>query len=226
MACNTYVNQTVCVSAEVTVRPLASSTGASQAICTRNPIIGDPPGPLQEFCTFNVCQPMCVQIPLTFDATASAEANGIVCGEASPGECNGGAQCTFSRGQFQTNVELRDELIEAAGGTIVLGQLDDEDVPIGYSFVVNTGNANLVFTNSVPGSPSPQYNQLYAQLLTAKLNLQNGATCEYAEIAISDADQLLTETPFDNEAAEEIQTRLELFNTGEAPGCPFHCGTL
>ena len=50
-------------------------------------MIGPCPGTPVEECTFTVSQSICVQIPLTFSAAATAEPTGIVCGTPDVGPC-------------------------------------------------------------------------------------------------------------------------------------------
>lgn len=101
-------------------------------------------------CQFTVSQNICVQIPLTFSATASAEEDGIICGVPDIGPCTGTGGCTLSIGAFRDN-PLTNELIEGAGGSIVLGVDDD-----GLSFTVTTANANDVLNFNTPSPPAPE----------------------------------------------------------------------
>jgi lactate permease len=62
------------------------------------------------------------------------------------------------------------------------------------------------------------------QLLAAKLNILNGATCDAATAAISDADQFLATSHAAGVAgAPALQEELALFNEGNAFDCPEHC---
>jgi hypothetical protein len=77
-----------------------------------------------------------------------------------------------------------------------------------------------------PSSPpfSQQYQVLYAQLLAAKLNVLNGATCAFAAAAIAAADTFIANSPAGGTSgAPAVQDPLELFNSGGAPDCPMHC---
>jgi hypothetical protein len=117
-------------------------------------------------------------------------------------------------------------LITGAGGSIILGSNSD-----GLSFTVTTANAMEVLSFDTPEPPAPssppfagQYQQLYAQLLGAKLNVLNGATCGYAESAITQADDFLANSPAGGTSgAPNFSSLLELYNTGNGPGCPLHC---
>lgn len=195
-----------------------------------NPLIGacnDSTPPISE-CCFTVCQKICVQIPLTFAAKAVAEPDGIECGEAGIGECNGEAEgCTFTIGYYKNHKEERDALIAAAGGSIVLGVAGQ-----GASFTVTAANAGNVLDFLTPSPPAPdsppfdqQYQVLYAQLLAARLNVQGGATCKYITDAIAAANAFLASSPsgIGKEGAPDVQKPLAMFNEGNAPGCPFHC---
>lgn len=220
--CETAVHENVCVQATVTITPEVTS-GPSTSFCLGNPIIGSCEGTLRSSCIFTVSQNICVQIPLTFSATAEAVANGIVCGETDIGECQGTGGCTHTRGYFQTHESVVTALL--AAGPIVLG-IDSN----GFSFTVTTlANAEAVFTDAVPGSPNPQYDQLYAQLLTAELNVralteQGIAICEFALDAIAAANTLLALASVQpNDVVSGIQEELATFNEGNAPGCPMHC---
>ncbi len=221
--CDTIVNETVCLQGTVTITPEIDTTGESTSFCIGNPIIGSCEGILRPNCVFTVSQLICVQIPLSFSATATAAADGIVCGEPGIGPCDEAGACVYSRGFFQTNDELVAALL--AFGPITLG-IDDE----GFSFTVTTlADAQAVFTNAVPGSPNPQYNQLYAQLLAANLNVrrlldQGFEICQFALDAIAAANNLLaSEVVQPNNVVTGIQEDLAEFNEGNAPGCPLPC---
>ena len=220
--CETTVHENVCVQATVTITPSVTS-GPSTSFCLGNPVIGSCPGTLRENCVFTVSQNLCVQIPLSFSADAAAVPNGIVCNEVGIGACQGTGGCTHTRGYFANHDTVVSALL--AEGPITLG-VD----ATGFSFTVTTlTDAELVFTNAVPGSPNPQYDQLYAQLLTADLNVraltdQGIAICQFALDAIAAANALLAmaaEQP--NSVVSGIQEDLATFNEGNAPGCPLHC---
>lgn len=85
--CESIVHETVCVQGSVTITPNVVS-GPATSFCIGNPIIGSCPGELRRNCVFTVSQKICVQIPLTFSATASAVGNGIVCGIPDIGRCD------------------------------------------------------------------------------------------------------------------------------------------
>lgn len=86
--CPALVHETVCVQAQVTINPLVT-VGTIESICVGGPVIGTCPGTpsLTNSCTFTVSQNICVQVPLTFSATATAEPTGIVCGTPAIGAC-------------------------------------------------------------------------------------------------------------------------------------------
>ncbi len=118
-----------------------------------------------------------------------------------------------------------------AGGSIILGINNN-----GLSFTVTTANANNVLTFNTPSPPAPinpplalQYQNLYAQLLAADLNVialqaQGVQICDFAIEAINDANSFLANSPTGGmTGAPIIQAQLEIFNLGEAPGCPVHC---
>lgn len=135
--CPTVVHENVCVQGTVTVTPSVVS-GDSQSICLGNPIIGSCPGELVKSCSFTVSQNICVQIPLTFSATATAVPNGLVCGTPDTSNCPNGTACTHTIGFFRNHSDVTNALITAAGGSITLG------TGAGLSFIVNTTNANDV----------------------------------------------------------------------------------
>lgn len=227
--CPTVVHENVCVQGTVTITPNLTS-GPSKSICLGNPIIGSCPGQLQRFCSFTVSQNICVQIPLTFSATASAVANGVVCGTTDTDDCPDGNACTHTLGFFRNHSDITNALIAANGGTITLGTGG------GLSFVVDTTNANTVLDLQTPTPPAPadpplhgQYENLYAQLLTAKLNVLSLTAlgvdvCAFAAAAIAAADNFLDTSPDGvKDGAPDVKDPLALFNEGKAQGCPFHC---
>lgn len=186
---------------------------------------------MQDTCTFSVSQNICVQIPLFFAATASAVEDGIVCGVPDIGACAGTEACTHSIGFFRENPEITNEIIANAGGSIVLGTNSD-----GLSFTVTTSNANDVLSFNTPSPPAQanpplrqQYQNLYAQLLAANLNVlalqaEGAEVCSFALEAIEAANNFLaTSPPGGTTGAPGFQEPLELFNSGNAQGCPVHC---
>ena len=228
--CQTIVHETVCVQGTVTITPSVVS-GESTSFCVGNPIIGSCPGELQETCSFTVSQKICVQIPLTFSANASAVEDGLVCAEPNIQECQGVAACTHTIGYFKNNPTITDALITAAGGSIILG-VDNS----GLSFTVTADNANDVLSFNTPSPPAPadpplaqQYQNLYAQLLAADLNAvaivaEGIELCAFATEAIQDANNFLATSPSGGTTGAPIlQAPLEQFNSGLAPGCPVHC---
>lgn len=69
------------------------------------------------------------------------------------------------------------------------------------------------------------------QLIAAKLNVNNGASCQVADNAIALADALignLVVPPVGKDSlapreTSDLTAKLELFNTGNLTGCPGHC---
>lgn len=228
--CQTIVHETVCVQGTVTITPSVVS-GESTSFCVGNPIIGSCPGELADNCVFSVSQNICVQIPLTFSATASAVEDGIVCGAADIGSCAGTAGCTRTIGFYRNNPEVTNAIIANAGGSIVLGINGN-----GLSFTVTATNANDVLDFDTPSPPAPsgpplaqQYKNLYAQLLAADLNVlaleaQDVEICDFALEAIAAANNFLATSPAGGTTgAPGFQEDLERFNSGNVPGCPIHC---
>nr|WP_315020014.1 hypothetical protein [uncultured Aminipila sp.] len=228
--CESIVHETVCVQGNVTITPSIVS-GPSTSFCVGNPIIGSCPGELRRNCVFTVSQNICVQIPLTFSATATAASNGIVCGIPDIGPCEEITACTHTIGFFRNNPDFTNELIINAGGSIILGVNNN-----GLSFTVTTANANAVLNFNTPSPPAParpplsqQYQNLYAQLLAANLNVlvleaEGIKVCSFAIEAINNANIFLANSPAGGTTgAPEFQAALEEFNSGEALGCPTHC---
>ena len=168
--CPAVVHETVCVEAEVKIRPCVD-VGEIQSFCKGPPEIGNCEGPIREDCTFKVRQRICVQIPLDFSAKACAEPTGIVCGVPRTGPCDEEPPvdgCTRTHGFFAQNTEVTEALINSApNGQIILGQGSQ-----GASFTVTAENFSTVFSNNIPSPPAPanppfrgQYDILYSQLL-------------------------------------------------------------
>ena len=86
--CPATVHETVCIQAEVTITPLVT-VGDISSTCVGGPTIGACPGTISptNSCTFSVSQSICVAVPLTFSADATAIPNGIVCGSPGIGNC-------------------------------------------------------------------------------------------------------------------------------------------
>lgn len=223
MSCPTTASENVCVEALVTIDPQVT-VGEIQAFCVGPAVIGGCPGESVPFCTFEVSQNICVQIPLLFDAVAVVQPMGIVCGTPATGGCS--LSCTFSFGYFRNHPDVTNSLIAAAGGSIILGIGTS-----GLSFTVTTANAGNVLALNTPSPPAPssppfanQYQVLYAQLLAADLNVINGATCNAATDAIAAANSFLATSPAGGKAgAPAVQQPLADFNTGSVFGCPGHC---
>lgn len=225
MACPTRVHETVCVGAQVTITP-SVTVDEVQSFCVGRPFVGTCPGTPARTCTFNVSQTICVEVPLTFSATATAQPTGIVCSEPGVGSCASVGQCTFTIGHYRNTLALTNALIVGAGGSIVLGSGTN-----GLSFTVTVANANDVLNFNTPSPPAPaspplaqQYQVLYAQLLGANLNVLNGASCSAATAAIAAANTFLANSPAGGMAgAPAVQEPLAEFNEGNATGCPPHC---
>jgi len=232
--CDRVVSQEVCVEASVTVVPTVRA-GTPVVNCVGTPSLlrcrerNYTPSTSGQ-CTFNVSQVLCVNIPIHFDARATAVRGAVACGlPSTEPNCPDipSTGCTLSQGQFGNNETLTTQLIDSApNNQIVLG-IDS----LGFSFTVATfADANLVFTNNVPSPPRPnpqppvpQYNNLYIQLLAANLNVLNGATCAFAEAAITAANTFLASGVINGPMASTLQEQLAQFNEGNAIGCPGHC---
>lgn len=213
--CPATVHETVCIQAEVTITPHVE-IGDVKSFCVSGPMIGKKcDGTPMRNCIIDVSQKICVQIPITFSATAEAVPKGIVCGTPEAGECTGHAGCTHTQGFFKTHPDVTDVLI---GDFIDLG----ED-SIGTSFRVTILNKNDVWDRLLP--VPPQYQTLYIQLLAAKLNVLNGATCVAANDLINAADTFLKNTtdPEGTSVPDNLIPGLTAFNEGTLDGCPMHC---
>ena len=120
--CSDFTNETVCIQAEVTITPTVT-VGEIESFCVGDPVIGScqgTPSPTGS-CTFTVSQSICVQVPLTFAAQATAVPAGISCGDPGTGPCSAEAFCTYTIGYYQNHPEYTNALITAAGGSIILG---------------------------------------------------------------------------------------------------------
>lgn len=223
--CLATVHETVCVQADITITPNVT-VGDIESYCIGVPIIGICLGMQTTECIFTVSQNICVQIPVTFSADATAAPTGIVCGTPEMGPCPTTISCTYSIGFYLNHPNITQALITAAGGSIILG-IDST----GLSFTVTTANAGNVLALNTPSPPAPssppfrgQYQNLYAQLLAANLNVLNGATCNFATATINAANTFLSNSPLGGmSGAPAIQAPLAAFNGGTAQGCPAHC---
>lgn len=227
--CETTVHEEVCVQGVVTIRPKVECV-ACKSYCIGNPMIGSCSGELKDKCRFTVSQKLCVEIPLIFSATSTAVEKGIVCTQAEIGPCQGTDACTHTIGYFRNHPNITNNLITEAGGFIILG-VDDE----GLSFTVTTSNSHDVLTFNTPTPPElvpplyQKYQNLYAQLLAAHLNIvaieaQGVEIYTFILEAINAANNFLrTSPPEGKTGADDYQEPLELFNSGNAPGCPVHC---
>lgn len=226
--CPATVHENVCIQAQVSITPIVT-VGDIESFCVGDPVIGACQGTPSSTgaCSFVVSQSICVQVPLTFSADAAATPAGISCGDPGAGVCPSVFACTYTIGYFKNHPAVTNDLITAAGGTIILG-IGTE----GASFAVTTDNADAVLSFMTPSPPAPssppfaqQYQNLYAQLLAANLNVQNGATCDYVTDAISNANAFIAASPsgIGQDGADVLQAPLALYNEGSAPGCPAHC---
>lgn len=221
--CTPIVSSQVCVEADVTITPTVTA-GTPTVNCIGNPTtatcqsMGFTPS-VDGTCSFTFAQVLCINVPITFDADVDAQRGDVACGMPFTGpncENEPSTGCTLTRGFFANHQEETLQLLALAGGSIELGN-DTQ----GFSTIVTASNIFNVLGGNV--GPSPQYRQLNAQLLTAKLNVLNGATCAFATNNIALADTFLTSTTQNNPLASQIQEMLAEFNEGNAPGCPEHC---
>lgn len=223
--CTPIVSSQVCVEADVTITPTVTS-GTPIVNCVGTPTtatcrsLGFTPS-VDGTCSFTFAQVLCVNVPITFDADVDADKGDVACGLAFTGpDCENAPStgCTLTRGFFAAPQHQEEtlQLLALAGGSITLG-----NDSLGFSTIVTEDNIFDVLEGNV--GPSPQYRQLNAQLLTAKLNVLNGATCAFATNNIALADTFLTSPVLNDALASQIQQLLAQFNEGNAPGCPDHC---
>lgn len=85
--CPATVHEEVCVQAQVTITPVVTP-GDVKTFCIGSPRIGVCRGILRRNCVFYVSQGICVEVPLSFSATAESVPKGIVCGIPQTGECS------------------------------------------------------------------------------------------------------------------------------------------
>ena len=88
-ACVQAVHEDICVNATVTVTP-SVTVGTVRSTCVGGPSFTPCGGTLSadRTCSFNVSQTICVTVPLTFDASATAVVSGTVCGTPGTGPCS------------------------------------------------------------------------------------------------------------------------------------------
>lgn len=214
------VNETVSVRADVTITPDAA-IGEIQSFCAAVPVIQPcPENPL----AFRVSQDFCIQIPLTLSAIVAAVPAGIACGAGRAGISGKHAAYVQPRCFFLSRPDVTNALINAAGGSIILGKAGS---CAGLSLSVTTANARGILSLNTPGPPdlisdifAHQYKYLYAELLTANLNILNGASSLFVAEAIEGANSFLAGSPVGGmEGALSLQAPLAQFNLGLAQGC-------
>lgn len=226
--CLRTFHQIVTGVAEVIVTPnIVTDDIRSHCIGQPTIITGEFPD-IDEQCHFIVAQQVCTEVDLQFGADVDVGQTGLTCGNPGTGNCQEppDKSCTFTHGYYKNHEEFTKELITDAGGSIILGPANQS----GLTIVATIANANAILNHNPP-APAPtnppfrnQYAILYAQLLTARLNVLRGATCKYVLNAIEDADTFIGESPIGGmKGAPDVQEPLDLFNNGHAPGCPEHC---
>jgi hypothetical protein len=224
--CGSIVHEEVCARALVTVRPTVTP-GEVSVVCEGEPSLHRCPGAAGDSCRFVVHQNLCVQIPLFFSAGVRAMPEGVVCGAPGIGGCPAVSGCTRTLGYYRNHPQETNELIARAGGSVVLGAEGE-----GAGYTVTALNAGAVLSLDTPAPPAPlsppflgEYRQLYAQLLTADLNILAGAVCMNAVLAVNAANNFLetSEPGVGKAGAPEMSEPLAVFNEGRAQGCPGHC---
>lgn len=182
-------------------------------------------------CKFIVGQDICVEFSVSFGAIPSTGQTGIirVTPEMGSSDEQPPSGCTHTIGFYQNHPTETTDLINLAGGEIILG-IENGGILQGLSIRVTPASADQVLSSQTPlpdGTPPNlinQYQQLYAQLLAAQLNVLSGASlCTAASDAISDANDFLASSPVAIDGAPAIQEVLASYNEGEIPGCPLHC---
>lgn len=222
MSGQSIITDTPCMETNVTLT-LYITPGTIHSSCINNPADSNCSGIPAPSQTAPVNRCICLRIPLTVSAALSAQPVSLASIEPDILTCVLPTACTFSSEYFQNHPDLTNALIRGAGGSITLGA--DKT---GLSLAVTIENANSVLSMHTPSPPVPadptyadQYQNLYAQLLTAKLNMLNGAIGAFAADAIMAAYAFLAHSPKDGKAgAPSIQKPLMQYNAGIAPGCP------
>lgn len=202
----------LCVSSHVTVNPDVKM-GEVRTRCVGIPTMEPCPETAPGERAFLIKSMFCVEVPLIFsaDATAVLEENGRKSGEP----------YTRTVGYYKTHQKETEALIRSAGGSFVLGRKG-----CGAEYTVTQANAVRVLSFDTPSPPAPrfmplavQYQNLYAQLLAAKLNFAAGAACAFASQAIREADEFLaTSVPGAGKpGALPASAPLEQYNLGKVP---------
>ncbi|RSK25776.1 hypothetical protein EJF36_02070 [Bacillus sp. HMF5848] len=218
--CTRTFSRNITEFAELIIEPNIIA-GTPTVECIGEPEIIDMLPEFDDNCTFNVSQDLCVEFDVSFGANASVGANGLVCDDPIIGGCGTPPMgCVLTRGRYQTDEEFTNSIIEAEGGSIPLGNGGN------FSILATTGNVADIFDGNppAPAPDIPQYETLYIQLLTAKLNVARGATCDFATEAIAAADAFLSNvTPADPTQASALADDLDDFNNGRINECPQKC---
>ncbi|MFD0959662.1 hypothetical protein [Paenibacillus chungangensis] len=214
--CPVTVSNQVCLQADLEVIP-SIETETINVTCVGSPFIGRCNGSQEpQPCRFSVSQVVCAEFMINFSAIAMVENTSAVCEEPVIGPCPEPGACTHTIGYWRNQ------------GT----QFVEDNLPIllgnggGLSINVDTlAEALLILQPATGPSPVPQYNQLYAQLLAAKLNVLNGATCQGAVDAIAAGDAFLSGSAVADQplVAAALAMTLEMFNSGSLTGCPPEC---
>lgn len=87
--CETTVSQFADICVPITIKPFAY-VGESTTTCCGDPTIdyGECPGEICGSCTFTVSQTICVELPVSFGATAESGEPSVDCGAAETGSCS------------------------------------------------------------------------------------------------------------------------------------------
>ena len=174
--CPANVHETVCIQADVTISPHVD-VGEVKSFCVDGPIIGacsGTPSPTNT-CTFAVSQKICVEVPLTFYASAVAEPKGIICGDPQIGQCvpPSFTCCEFikaTQGTTETGARLNSLSIQLCGPA---GQCSPQGNHINIEFPASGPNFEINLQEMI----SMQCNTPAAGLITvtAQAIFNNGA---------------------------------------------------
>ncbi|TCP56034.1 hypothetical protein EV586_103694 [Tumebacillus sp. BK434] len=225
--CPVTVSDQVCLQADLEIVP-SVTTQTISVKCVGGPVLGpcaSPPMTAPTPCRFSVSQVICAEFKLNFSAEAAVRNTSATCEMPALTPCPPTpppppppppGSCTHTIGFWRNQgVDLTTSFLP-----ILLGNGGGLSIN-----VTTTAQAVAILQPSSGPSSVPQYNQLYAQLLAANLNVLNGATCAAATAAIAAANEFLSasDTPDQKTVAAALASTLEQYNSGQLDECPGHC---
>lgn len=223
--CPVTVSDQVCLQADLEIVPSVTAQTINVR-CVGGPVLGPcvapPPTVAPTPCRFSVSQVICAEFKLNFSAEAAVRSTSATCDMPALTPCPPTppppppGSCTHTIGFWRNQ-----------GADLIFGFLP---IQLGNGGgltvdVTTTAQAVTILQPSTGPSSVPQYNQLYAQLLAANLNVMSGAGCPAATAAIEAANEFLSgsATPDQPTVAAALAGTLEQYNSGELAGCPGHC---